>query len=107
MTDAMMAFLKEQKEEDVIELASIMTELGFVSLTHVSEIYSPPRLTAMCKSMGLNPGFALDLTVLDPDDGMPWDFTLKSKRDKARQKVIREKPILLVGSPMCTVFSRL
>ena len=33
-------------------------------------------------------GFALDLTVVDPDDGMPWDFTSLAKPAKAR-KILR------------------
>ena len=44
----------------------------------VSEMYSPPRVTAEIRRMKhrhLLPGFALDLTVVDPDDGMPWDFS--------------------------------
>ena len=43
----------------------------------VSEIYSPPRVTRAISSMPdsrLTPGFALDMTCIDPDDGQPWDF---------------------------------
>ena len=32
-------------------------------------------------------GLALDLTTNDPDDGRPWDFTVRAKRDKAMQLV--------------------
>ena len=74
----------------------------------ISEIYSPPRVTAelrRCRNQQVLPGFALDLTVLDPDDGQAWDFSRKSKRDKALRMVLREKPYLLIGSPMCTAFS--
>ena len=42
----------------------------------LSEIYSPPRVTAMakmCPSYGIVPGFALDLTTTD-SDGRNWDF---------------------------------
>ncbi len=71
----------------------------------VSEIYSPPRVTKAIASMpelGLTAGFALDLTCTDPEDGEPWDFDRKSKRDKALRKVREEKPIVLIGSPVCT-----
>ena len=76
----------------------------------VSEIYSPPRITQelkirRSKFRNLAPGLAFDLTVKDPDDGQPWDFSLKSKRDKARRILQESKPILLIGSPMCTAFS--
>ena len=51
----------------------------------VSEMYSPPRVTAELRRMKhrhLMPGFALDLTVVDPDDGLPWDFSKSGKREK-------------------------
>ena len=41
----------------------------------------------------------------DPDDGQPWDFSLLAKRIKARKLLRQAKPILLIGSPMCTAFS--
>jgi len=74
----------------------------------VSEIYSPPRITREIKNgrwKRLAPGFALDFTVLDPDDSMPWDFNVKEKREKARRPQREQEPLLLVGSPMCTHFS--
>ena len=74
----------------------------------VSEIYSPPRITREVKNgryRNLAPGFALDLTVVDPEDGKPWDFCSKAKRDKARRMQREQRPILLIGSPMCTMFS--
>ena len=49
----------------------------------ICEVYSPPRVTAMAEKMGLNVGWAPDLTVSDPDDGLRWDFCSKAKRDKA------------------------
>ncbi len=73
----------------------------------VSEIYSPPRVTKLLgesRSKHLVPGLALDLTVVDPDDGRPWDFSLRSKREKARQLLRQQKPYLLIGSPECKHF---
>ena len=73
----------------------------------VSEIYSPPRVTAEIRRgrwKHLAPGFALDLTVLDADDGKPWDFDVAAKREKARRMVREQKPYLLIGSPACTAF---
>ena len=60
----------------------------------------------MAKTLGMKPGFALDLTVND-DDGAPWDFSLKEKREKAAEKLEREKPFMLVTSPMCAKFCSL
>ena len=73
----------------------------------VSEVYSPPRITAASKllpELKLIPGFALDLTTADTD-GALWDFDSKVMRDRAMKKLKEEKPLLLVGSPMCTAFS--
>ena len=73
----------------------------------VSEMYSPPRVTkelARSRNKHLVPGFALDLTVTDPADGMPWDFTLSEKRERARALVRSQKPFLLIGSPECRAF---
>ena len=53
----------------------MMVGLGSMSRNDtVSEIYSPPRVSALARRMGLRKGFALDLTVVGPDDGRPWDF---------------------------------
>ena len=57
--------------------------------------------------MGLLPGWSLDLTTVDPDDGMPWDFSRQDKRDKAEQMVSDKKGLLLIDSPMCSAFSQL
>ena len=47
---------------------------------------------------------ALDLTTAD-SDGKLWDFDDKVMRDRAMQKVKDERPLLVIGSPMCTAFS--
>ena len=52
----------------------------------ISEIYSHPRITkeiAEGKWKHIAPGFALDLTVNDPSDGMPWDFNRSGERKNA------------------------
>ncbi len=76
---------------------------GFKHLVH--EIYSPPRVNAEIRRgryAYLAPGLSFDITVNDPDDGLPWDFTRREKRDKARALIRKYKPLLLIGSPMCT-----
>ena len=73
----------------------------------VSEIYSPPRVTTATKllpELRIIPGFALDLTTADTD-GQLCDFDSKVMRERALKKVREERPLLLIGSPMCTVFS--
>ena len=75
--------------------------------SHVSEMYSPPRVTSMASKMGLIPGMALDLTTVDEDDGKPWDFNDEKKRRKAMKLVRKRKSLLLIVSPMCAAFSQL
>ena len=74
----------------------------------MSEIYSPPRVTAVASKLlpelRIHPGFALDLTVAD-SDGKLWDFDQPEMRARAMQKMKDEKPLLLIGSPMCTALS--
>ena len=43
-----------------------------------------PRIMAMAANLGLIPGLALALGTVDPDDGMPWDFSIGAKRIKAK-----------------------
>ncbi len=76
-------------------------------LNDVSEVYSPARVTKLAEDFGLKPGYALDLTEDDPDDGRPWDFSDPDKRKKAKAKQDAEKPFMLVVSPMCGPFSTL
>ena len=66
----------------------------------LSELYSPPRITGMLQKMqgcGLEPGFALDLTCVDPDDGLPWNFNNEAKREKARKLLDEQRPMFLVS----------
>ena len=40
----------------------------------VMEVFSKPRVDGMADRLGIIPGASLDLTSIDPEDGMPWDF---------------------------------
>ena len=73
----------------------------------IAEVYSPPRVTKaarMIPRLGILPGFAMDITVND-ENGNPWDFEVKSQKERAARKLIETAPDLLVGSPMCKEFS--
>jgi hypothetical protein len=50
---------------------------------------------------------ALDLSTVDPDDGKAWDFNNPEKRRKALHRVFSQRSLLLIGSPMCSSFSRM
>ncbi len=78
----------------------IMHMMQVSSEVHRAEIYSPPRVTMEGQKWGLSAGEAMDLTT-------GWDFRLKEHRDKAWEYVQQVKPRLAIGSPMCTMFSRL
>ena len=96
---------REQVREANREILSVIKSLGAdrgkygrerakASKAVVSEIYSPPRVTAASKllpELKLIPGFALDLTTADVD-GLPWDFDSKVMRDRAMKKLKEEKP---------------
>ena len=104
--------------EDSAEIFNVLRQLGAGTASYVqerrkginrivSEIYSPPRVTAAAKllpELRCVPGFAIDLTVED-EHGRPWDFDIADNRRRARQMAIEQKPMLLIGSPMCTAFS--
>ena len=118
----MMATLRRDEkieiEETNREIMAVLNSLGADTAKYrrersksiravVSEIYSPPRVTAATKllpELRIIPGFALDLTTADTD-GQLWDFDSKVMRERALQKVRDEKLSLLIGSPMCTAFS--
>ena len=42
--------------------------------------------------------------VVDPTDGMPWDFRKRTKRERARDIMREQKPYMLIGSPACKAF---
>jgi hypothetical protein len=72
----------------------------------VAEMFSPPRVTAAAeriKHLQILPGFALDLRTCD-EHGTPWNFDSAERRQAARQKLQAEKPMFLVGTPMCRRF---
>ena len=70
----------------------------------IAEVYSPPRVVPHAEKAGFMPGRSLYLTVND-EDGQPHDFSRHECREKARRLIHKTKPLLLIGSPMCTWFS--
>ena len=97
----------KRRRDDNIDEELLKIETGIVKSLReesckvsISEIYSPPRVTAEAKNWGLRPGEAMDLTT-------GWDFRRQEHRDLAWSYVDKYKPELLIGSPMCTMFSTL
>ena len=62
----------------------------------VAEVSSPPRVTAEAVKMGLQAGEAMDIVT-------GWDFNDEGQRRRAVDYIEKEKPMLLIGSPMCTM----
>ena len=83
-----------------------MSVMAITGGNDLSEIYSPPRITARAARHGLKGGWALDITSND-ENGIPWDFDVPPMREKARALVRETKPTLLVWCPMCTWFCAL
>ena len=46
----------------------------------------------------------MDLTTTD-ENGMPWDFSKIEQRNKAMRRWHEERPLFIIGTPMCTAFS--
>ena len=67
---------------------------------HFSEVFCPPRFTAMASRYGLTPGLAFDLRC-------GWDLDNPSARKAVWEHLQVERPLLLVGSPECKAFSTL
>ena len=70
-------------------------------------MHPPPRVTAELmrskeRFRHVLLGFAFDLTVSDPADGQPLDFSKPAKQDRARRIMREQRPYMLIGSPMCT-----
>lgn len=70
----------------------------------VVEIYSPLRVVEMANKVGFRGGWSLDFTTND-EDGMPWDFNDARIGNRAIREIVNDKPLVLIGSPMCTEYS--
>ena len=66
----------------------------------VTEIFSPERVASVCREFGLEPGLSMDIKS-------GYDFDSKKDRDRCWEALERDKPTLVIGSPPCTLFSRL
>ena len=58
----------------------------------VTEIFSPPRIAAMCARMGLVGGKSMDLAT-------GYDFSEREDRKRAISSITREEPWLVICSP--------
>ena len=64
------------------------------------ELYRPVRVNKHVKRYGLTPGSSLD-------SPRGWDFDRSCDRASALRIIDTQEPLLVIGSPMCTMFSTL
>lgn len=79
---------------------------GGIGAVDVAEAYSPERVVTMARRMGMTTGSSMDITTCDTD-GRPWDFSQAEMRRRARARLVKEDPVVLICSVMCTNFSTL
>ena len=77
-------------QDAVMEDTALLTEINNLSMG----IYSPPRAAKEGQRQGFQAGEVLDLTT-------GWDFRRVEDRAKVWEYIKRNKPKLVVGSPMC------
>ncbi|CAE8646723.1 unnamed protein product, partial [Polarella glacialis] len=88
---------EEMSSLEVMQHQVVLMSLGAVN---VSEVYGAPRVTLQTPGFGLVPGSSFDLTAPDPTTGEGWNFSRADHRQQVRQRILEEKPTLLIGSPV-------
>ena len=83
-------------EEAIRHLQELEPDLG----ADVSEVWSPPRLTAKARRAGLVPGAAIDFIT-------GYDVLTATGRSRAWATLMASPPRVLVLSPPCHAFSSL
>ena len=67
----------------------------------ISEVYSPPGVAKIAaKRRGISTGTNFDSATED-ENGIPWDLSKPDVQERCMARVKKEKPGLLIGSPMC------
>ena len=92
--------LSESYSSDRLKLANAIIMVGALNKVDMAEIYCPERTTKLCKEYGLSPGVAMDLK-----NG--YDSDCAADRNRVREMLDEDEPLLMVGSPPCTCFSML
>ena len=68
--------------------------------TNMCESFSPERVATACKREGLVPGESMDIKS-------GYDFDFLAHRTKCWESIVRDEPLLVIASPLRTMFSRL
>ena len=85
--------------EPGVSLTGAIGGSAFAS-TDVVEVFSPERVGQACARYGLQQGTAMDIKS-------GYDFDLAADWARCWAKIEKEQPTLIIGSPPCTLFSRL
>ena len=82
-------------EEDLMnDLASLISSMGKNCEFHVSELYSPPRLTPSVGKAGMRMGSSFDKKHVDEIQGKSFDLNKRSDLNEAK-RFRRERPSAL------------
>jgi hypothetical protein len=73
----------------------------------MTELFSPPRVVPHAVKVGMNMGWSLDLTTLDPFTGRKWDLADPKQQKRVLSMIGSHKPYFVNLSPPCTKFSKL
>ena len=85
---------KLYRESEIEILAAVLKG------TDITEVYSPERVTRLCRKYGLTPGDSFDLRN---------GYDLSDERTQALviSRIKKSQPSMVIGSPPCTTFSQL
>ena len=99
---------ERREANEIVELFLTHGAELHVARAKVSELYSPPRVTAQLAKLPrlhLAPGQTFDLR--QDRNGRSWNFLLEADRAEAKRLIQEEKPYIVIGSPPCTSFCSL
>lgn len=74
------------------QLDRIMTEI-MLTQVDVAELYSPQRVTAVAKAMGLKAGWGLNITTRDTD-GRAWHLNDVEMGNRAPRRLLKHPPTI-------------
>ena len=97
----------EESKEEIVDQREIFKMLQNLSYhVHISEVHNPSRFIEESLKMQLRYGDALDRSQSNPE-GTLWDFARESDKELRKATLKERRPLLLIGSLMCPVFSKL
>ena len=79
----------------------------FGDLPSIAEVYSVPRIAAQAMTVGIRPGFSIDIGTINLKTGASWNLENEEEFQYVKMWRKEEKPFLLCGSPPCNAFSKI